>query len=306
MTISLTCVCGARLEIDPKFAGQTINCPDCNRPLVAAIAKEPDQTSGLALASITLALVGFLTVVGSLLAVACGMLALGRIARAKEPLGGRSFALAGVVLGGAGAVLSAALLYFPEWVAVDGLLRSLEMAGKIDYRRTEESISFNRGGHDLDKGISIRPPSPSWGKLPFLHRGTEDMEHALVDVWEDAYILCLSKPMLRVEPLETCREEGMQYFYKSRLIREILGRQKPDDPPLSGQIHENSLKQLPGTEIQELLLDITMGGRERTFLMRIHRDGSMLSVIAAGTRKSRFQRLEPQLRKALDSVKIEK
>ncbi|MCI0641148.1 MAG: hypothetical protein L0Y70_18890, partial [Gemmataceae bacterium] len=63
---------------------------------------------------------------------------------------------------------------------------------------------------------------------------------------------------------------------------------------------------LPGTEVQELLLDITLGGRERTFLMRIHRDGSMLSVIAAGTRKTRFQRLEPQLRKALDSVKIEK
>ena len=33
MAVSLKCGCGARLEIDDKFAGKVIPCPDCQRPL---------------------------------------------------------------------------------------------------------------------------------------------------------------------------------------------------------------------------------------------------------------------------------
>src|SRR5579859_5391625 len=45
MAISLTCSCGARLEIDDKFAGQAIPCPDCQQPLntAAATPVPPDR-----------------------------------------------------------------------------------------------------------------------------------------------------------------------------------------------------------------------------------------------------------------------
>ena len=53
MALSLTCSCGALLEIDDKFAGKIINCPDCNRPLnTAPPVPEPPLTSGFALASL--------------------------------------------------------------------------------------------------------------------------------------------------------------------------------------------------------------------------------------------------------------
>src|SRR5207302_8262451 len=101
MTLSLTCTCGARLEIDDKFAGQPINCPDCQRALQAPAAKEATgrRTSGLALASILLALIGAFTVVGTLAAVVLGVLALLQIAGKPDRLAGKGYALAGILLG---------------------------------------------------------------------------------------------------------------------------------------------------------------------------------------------------------------
>ena len=100
MTISLTCACGVRLEIDESFAGQTINCPDCQRAIVAP-KPEPEglRTSGFALGSLTLGLVGAFTVIGTLLAVVLGLLGLQSIRRAPERVTGRGFALAGIGLG---------------------------------------------------------------------------------------------------------------------------------------------------------------------------------------------------------------
>src|SRR5437660_795244 len=89
MAISLTCSCGARLEIDDKFAGQVIPCPDCQRPLNTQ-TEEPTKdlpVSGLALASLIVALVGgFLG--GGLAAIALGYAALRQIAREPDKIGG--------------------------------------------------------------------------------------------------------------------------------------------------------------------------------------------------------------------------
>src|SRR5436305_15090380 len=82
MTLSLTCACGVHLEVDETFAGQTITCPDCQRPLRVPDARQtPRRTSGLALASLVLALAGALTVLGTLAGVLLGGLALLAIPR---------------------------------------------------------------------------------------------------------------------------------------------------------------------------------------------------------------------------------
>src|SRR5262249_15018942 len=100
MTISLTCTCGARLEIDETFAGQTVHCPDCQRPLTTPRPERAGAlTSGVALTSLVLALVGAFTLLGTLLAVVFGALALRDIARRPDQVTGKGYAVAGIALG---------------------------------------------------------------------------------------------------------------------------------------------------------------------------------------------------------------
>src|SRR5947209_3446724 len=123
MTISLTCTCGALLEIDETFAGQTINCPDCQRALAVPRPEQPGvRTSGFALASLALALVGAFTVVGTLLAVLFGVLALTNIKKRPEELAGRNYALSGIVLGSALTLLTVFALSSLELFGLSNLV----------------------------------------------------------------------------------------------------------------------------------------------------------------------------------------
>src|SRR5439155_924587 len=155
MPFPIVCECGARLEIDEKFAGQTIACPDCSRPLLTPVPpKPPAKTSGLALASFLCALIGAFTIVGTVAAMVCGVLALRGIKRAAEPLGGRNLARAGLILGGVFTLLSVAAFLSMERFGLDGLLRSLEMAGRIEY--SNDPVS----GESLNGRFTIDRPSP--------------------------------------------------------------------------------------------------------------------------------------------------
>jgi hypothetical protein len=309
MPVSLTCSCGALLEIDDKFAGQIIHCPDCNRPLnTAPPAPEPPLTSGFALASLLLALVGAFTVVGTILAVVCGVTALKQIRRAPEQIGGTRFARAGIVLGAVLTPLTLVALWSPEVLRLDGLLRAIEWAGKIDYPARDMVAITPSAGLDLGQSSSIMRPSAAWGRSTFQKSDTpKETAHdlVLVNVWEDAYIICLTKWLDgQAQTLEECRQEGQEKFLQSEFVSKVLGRVPSDGPPLVGQDRER--KQLPGTETQEFLFDIRLGGVDRTFLIRVLRDGNRLYVVAGGTRKNRFARLQPEIVKALDSFKMEK
>ena len=82
MPLSLTCSCGAKLEIDDKFAGKVIPCPDCHRELsTAPKVVQANLTSSFALAGLPLALIGAFTVVGPVLAIICGLIGLRHISR---------------------------------------------------------------------------------------------------------------------------------------------------------------------------------------------------------------------------------
>ena len=58
--------------------------------------------------------------------------------------------------------------------------------------------------------------------------------------------------------------------------------------------------------LREAVIDKKMGGQERTFLLRVvqKENDEMVYQILAGTRKGNFDRVEPELRKALDSFKV--
>jgi len=152
-TLSVKCACGAYLEIDPRFAGQTIQCPDCQKPL-AIPAVEKKQTSGLALASLIVGLVGILTLFGPLAAIMLGLLGLRSIARQPDRLAGKNIAVAGIAVGVAGLALGLGAYVFSERLGIDGWMREIAWAGKLDYQiaDTVETKSF-----------TFKRPSPRWG-----------------------------------------------------------------------------------------------------------------------------------------------
>jgi hypothetical protein len=302
MTLSLTCPCGARLEIDEKFAGKSIQCPDCNRPLsTVPPAPEPAQTSVLAIAALVLVLIGAFTLVGTVAAVVCGALALSRIRRSPEPIGGACYARAAIILGVAFTLVTVLALFVTDLLRIDGFLRTIEVAGKF-VEAPEEVDIFKSDGFGAGRSATIRRPSPSWVKLVITGRNDDLI---LANLWDDAYIVCLCNlDGDQSWTLENCRQEGQQRFLQSDLVTKILNRSLPDSPPPSGQ--DRDRKQLPGTEIQEFVLDVRLGGVDRTFLIRVLRERNRLHLVAGGTRKSRFARLQPEFVKALDSYKLDK
>src|SRR5262249_7929426 len=94
----LTCACGARFEVDETLAGREVACPECQQPVKVPPRQQASRTRGLALASLTFALLGAFTP-GTLVAVLLGVAALRSIARSRGRLTGAGFAIFGIVLG---------------------------------------------------------------------------------------------------------------------------------------------------------------------------------------------------------------
>jgi hypothetical protein len=298
MTISLTCACGALLEIDDKFAGQTISCPDCQRKLQAPTRDETGRpTSGFALASLICALVGAFTVVGTLLAIALGAYALWDIKRRPDQVAGRGFALGGVI---AGVVLTALTLFAYTRVEVfglDSIARQTALAGKVEYPTDLEITN--------DRGFTVTRPSAQWGRLrddPLTSQPLGD-NLVLVNIREDAHVLCQWLVSDGLQDMERCKELAVEKFRESNLLQ-ILDRRR--GKPEAEVRSDKDLPPEDNVEMAELLLDTKPGNRPRAFLMRVLKRKGDLNVyfVAAGARKARFERLEPQLRKAVESFKL--
>jgi hypothetical protein len=305
MTLAIDCLCGAHLEIDDKFAGQTIQCPDCRRDIQAPateVAAARRRTSGFALASVILALVGAFTVVGTLLAAILGGLALRSIARHPDRLAGASYAIIGILLGIVLTAVSVFAYLKADIFGLDSLLREPEWAGKLDYN----------GPMDLGtEKFTFSRPSKLWG----VYHASDSQGAAgprrgsviLVNVRDDAHAIVFSAPLLEQDPDDAAafRNVALADFGKSELV-DLLTRQRNAPAPLTPQVR--SIKQISskgGREVQELLLDVRLGRHERTFLVRIFHHGD-LYVVAAGARKNRFAGMEDELRRIVSSFKIEK
>jgi hypothetical protein len=300
MAISLMCECGARLEIDDTFAGQTISCPDCQRALKApAATRTAQRTSGFALTSLLLVLIGAFTVVGTALAVIFGGLALWQISRQRDRITGSAYAMAGIVLG----VLLTGFSIFAyssvELFGIGRLMVEAQWAGKLDYPPSDEVVR---------KDFSIRRPSKAWGvyrEAP-LHSFPGHFDNALedallVNVVEDAHILCLAKRI----SIDWEREAIQEFRTNDRV--EFFGRKKRGVQPTRFEVRSTKrLPQADGIDTVEMLIEKSMSGQQRQFILRVHkrRGDVMMYIVAAGARQSNFERLEPQLRQALDSFRI--
>jgi hypothetical protein len=299
MPVSLTCSCGVFLEVDDRFAGQTITCPDCQKPIQAPpLEPLPQRTSGLALASFVGALVGAFTVVIPFVSAVLGLLALRKIARHRDRLAGRKIALAGVLLGlafgGAGLYAYRAGLIDP-----DRFINRLPLAGTVE---TGGDLVIIRSR----EGYSIERPSDKWG---IWHQKSSDDNAApvgedlvLLNPGQDAYITCL---VTRAdgESLAQCKDRALADFREPNFSgsSDLL-----KSPP---RLTERSAKILPtenNTEAMEVELEKTQVGQNRTYLARVLKKVGSTDVylVVASARKGRFHRLEPELRKALDSFRV--
>jgi hypothetical protein len=298
MSISLTCSCGARLEIDDKFAGKTIPCPDCQQPLntlTASPAPKDLPVSGLALASLTLALVGAFLPPVSLAAIALGVLAVRQIAHRPDRVGGLNFARAGMALGGVFTFIALAAYMSGDVMGVDSLLRQFYQAETLEHKMDAGGI-FKIKQSNLDHDFGIQRPSSSWAKLKPKGSNQKDLL-TLVDLRDDAHLVCLD---FRGEDEQSAIDKAAERLRGSDLFKNLS---KPSDT--RGQTPEPEAKKVPNSP-NEMTLDVQLGGYPRTFLMRVVKmpKGGDILLLAAGTRAARFSRLVDEFRRSFDSFKL--
>jgi hypothetical protein len=309
MPIALTCICGARLEIDDKFAGQTIACPDCQHPLEARPAPQiVRRTSGWALASLILALVGAFTIIGTVAAVLVGAIALLQIAHKSDRLAGRGYAIAGMVIG---VIMTASTVFAISSIELFGLtalVSEANWAGKLDFGgplevvRDQEGFAITRPSARW--GVHRPPPSRAWGDLN--HSVWDDL--LLVLPADDAVVLCFAAPVSRDDGIAQCRDRFERDFRDMDRVGLFnkVGRGLARGPSL---IALNSTKWPPkqgNVEMVEMQIDKRVAGEDKSFLARVAKleGDDRMYVVIAGVRRSRYHRLEGQFREALDSFRL--
>jgi hypothetical protein len=303
----LTCACGARFEVDGTFAGREVACPECQqRVKVPFVHQAPPRTSGLALASLTVALVGAFTP-GTILAIALGIAALWSISRNRGRLTGAGFAVFGMVLGLVFGVLT---LFASPFGSLADQLRERALGEEIDRSGPLEIVM------DAD-GFAITRPSEKWGRLQTGH-----LDDPVVGSFQKERDLVLVQPR-RLGFVDVRVERKGRFGPLDRWEYEVLNELGPSPRPRNLRFGEDdgdvfsrlrSHAQLvgpsqrldePGREGLEMLIDVRVARQQFRFLVRVYRQrGGSVYVVRAYTSARRFAGLEAELRQALDSFRI--
>jgi hypothetical protein len=307
MPISVTCTCGARLEIDEKFLGKEVPCPDCGKPLPTKAPPAPPplelpnnrRLSVLAILSLTVGLVlGLVPIIGPAIAIALGILAIGQIRNSKR-LEGMNLARAGVAVGALGFVLGMVILLYP--FGVDFVLRQMVYLKSLTYAANETIES--RGGADL---LIKRPKAGLWGSLgPDTQPGIRDPDDLIaVNINADAYIACQHAPLGLAPDDEAIQKAILEKLATSELVN-MLGRlngQPAPEPTVVTPL--NALGEKANKKAGEMVVDMRLGGIDRRMLVtyRIH-NAVRVYILVGCARKNQFEALEPEFRDAFSGYK---
>jgi hypothetical protein len=304
MPISLTCACGALLEIDEKFVGQTIPCPDCRRPVsTRPEAPAAKATCPLAVLSLLLSLGGAFTLLGSAAGVVCGAFSLKR-QQAMPELGGRGLAIAGIVMGGCATLLTLALFVLPSVLGVDSMLRQYTFGEDIVY--SNDLVAVGKDEDRLNFKVSMKLPNRSWGLVKKAAAGSDETapwEMAVASLWDDAQVVCILVPPEEVGRLPL-PVDALHEFVKSRFIKWLNHNQVK-----KYEIGDKGLKLEDVREQKEEIGDVSYfrtslvaGGAERHFKFRVFARGNKVFITAGGTRTRRFSSMEGELDAILKSI----
>jgi len=304
MPIAVTCQCGAKLEIDEKFLGKEIQCPDCQRPLPTKAPPKPPpldlqqyrRTEGLAVLSLTLALTLAFTIVGTLAAIVVGVLALKRIASDPVKLDGVRLARAGIVLGAVFTFVTVTALISPTVFGLDALLRDLALGSRLNYL-LDDPVS------DANDQVKIKRPTRGlrcWAKYNSPSRLTAGIQIdplILVNTRDDTYIACQDAeiPGLDGRDEELVLKKVLERLQKSELIN-LLNRPGRISPPEITVVE----KKMTADNKQELIIDMRLGGLDRRLLVQYKPPRLDRIFFAVGcARRNRFDVLQEDFREAL-------
>jgi hypothetical protein len=304
----LTCACGARFEVDDSLAGQEVLCPECQQPLQApAAARLPRVTSAWALASVLLALIGAFTVIGTIVAVLLGFVALVSIARHRDRVTGAGFAVFGICMGCLFTVLTVVALKADDIFGLESWLREQTLEAKIDTSGPPEVVQGI-------KGFAITRPSENWGQVrgqdsgdPAVGRFQNDLDLLLTPRARPAYVDVRSLPVGAFRTLEQGAREILADFEMERRPRNPFD-DDDDDVPLGARVRplgERPLKTKDGMEGREVEAEVRCAGKPWLFLIRLYRrgNGRVYVVRAYGPRRG-FAEIRTELEKSLDSFRI--
>jgi hypothetical protein len=302
MALTLSCSCGANFEVEDTFAGQTVSCPECHASLKApAVLRAPLRTSGLAVASMVLALVGAFTLVGTLAAVLCGLAALVSIGRSGGRRAGVGFALFGVVAG----LLFTGLTLFAystgELFGVGDQVRERMLGGRVDYSGPLEIVR-------ADQGFKITRPSEKWGVAkPELTQEFHNTGNLLlVNAAKDAYVDVAVMPAVG-RGIDALRQDVIKSFEDEQ--RNGAAEKDPGDVHrvMSVKVRDSRrVESAQGYEVGEVIMDVRVPGGMLTYLIHVVKKprAARAYLLRSWTARRRFPQEEADLRKVIDSFRI--
>jgi hypothetical protein len=319
MALSMVCSCGARFELEDTLAGQEVLCPECAQTLKApaAAGRPPVRTSMLALVSAVLAVTGALTVIGTVAAVVCGLLALVQISRQRERLAGAGLALFGIVFGSLFTAVTVLAITSTEWFDLGGKLRQGMLASEVDTTGDLE-MRIKTGTPPMEAFVLTRP-SRKWGEAlrkqldePFVKVFEEPSDVLLVQTARFVFVDGRCERG-KFQTLDFCEKQVMD-----RLREEPPGAKggRGDDLPQVTRMHlvtsrrlppplDDRDKEMPDVDGKELEVEVGVGGQTWRFLIRLYKtETNRLYVLRAYGAASRFRHAEPELRQVLDSFRI--
>jgi hypothetical protein len=305
MALFLTCSCGSRFEVEDTFAGQAVTCPECQAAVKVPMPERvPLRTSGYALASVVLALVGAFTLVGSAVAVLFGVCGLISISRNRGRLTGSAYAVFGIVAGVAFTSLTLFAYTAAEVFGVSDQVRERMVGHEVDRSGPREVVR-------ADDGFAITRPSPKWG----VARSLENEDAVVQELERDCLLTLVSiaRPAYVDVTVETAGALRVEQYQEKALGRlggnKRTGRVAREEGMLRFVQHQvrktQHLPALGEAEVLELLVEVTAMGQGYTFLIRLIKanDGS-LYIVRGWTQRRRFHQMEPELRRALDSFRL--
>jgi hypothetical protein len=307
MTISLTCACGLLLEVDEKFAGQQISCPDCHYCLQVPLAAptEAAPLSRLALSSLLVALSTAFTLLGPLLATVLGVMALRRLRRAASPRSGWGLAWSGVVLGMGFSLLDLVLLLSGGGLVGEALLDWLQWNQLSKWESTgrqEPSLEVKRQGYSLTR------PSQSWKVRKILpaQASSGEVGVLLVHGQTGAFVACMLVPVEDMATLDDCLERAKELFPHLDLTSVFGPGHKACWPHAVVWLQSKILPDRGEVESAELWAVKQSWRRARKFLLRVvhKRSDTYMYLLVAGSAAHRFAEQEEELRQVLESFRL--
>jgi prepilin-type processing-associated H-X9-DG protein len=209
VSISVTCECGRHFETPEANAGRRAMCPACRRvliipkpapPEVLIIREEPEPTatSGKAIASLILGVLFFFACLSGVPAILLGRLALLDINLSGGRLRGRGMAIAGIVLGLIGCLITLGL-FMPAIRSAREAARRSQCTNNLRQIGLAMLIYERANGCLPPAAITDKNGRPllSWrvALIPYLEAGPPHWNFHLDEPWDSPHNLSQLEPM---------------------------------------------------------------------------------------------------------------